>query len=122
MAIPGLAQRLRVLCKGPFLPRREAPASNSTPGRDVAFELTMCSHFVRCGFEIDVTHDADVIVHLGPSVLVVECKRPQTTRSLPDCYAEACRQVATRVSRDRIGNHGLREVNGSRQPPIEPHS
>lgn len=102
---PGLLAQIRQsILKGPTLADDEKPAARSTHWRNTFFVYYLAGCLSGAGFEVcsvdgiprrggkPVTK-ADITLCWGGERIAVECKRPQTPRSLPRSVHDGARQI-----------------------------
>lgn len=90
-----VTKKLQDFIKGPSSSKKEN-ASSSNRGRNIAFELYMAARFAAAGFEIDLTKEADIIVHTLNHEVFVECKRPQKKHQVHSNIKGALSQLERR--------------------------
>lgn len=88
-------RKLQDFIKGPTSSKDEN-ASSSNRGRNIAFELYMAARFASAGFAIDLTKEADIIVHVLNHEVFIECKRPQKNHQVHSNIKGALNQLERR--------------------------
>lgn len=98
-SLPGssVTSRLQEFIKGPPSSKNEN-ASSSNRGRNIAFELYTAARLAEAGFTIDLTKEADIIVHILDHEVFVECKRPQKDHQVNSNVKAALRQLESRYT------------------------
>jgi hypothetical protein len=88
-----LIQRLQKSLKGHD---KYVLEDNDSSGRDFSFELSVAAKFVRSGYTVDFSHDADVAVDIEQFKFYVECKRLKSENQIEKRISEGLNQLTTR--------------------------
>ena len=70
--------------------------TTANQARDFEFELRIVTYFLRAGFPVDLSSDADIIVNIRGYSLYVECKRIKSNKQLYKRISEANLQLMRR--------------------------
>ena len=89
---------MRKALKGPLRPDDETDASNLA--RNTVFELLLGSRFLRTGANPTLGQQADLLIDHFGSHLYIECKRPQSERSIEENIGKALGQLRQRLASD----------------------
>lgn len=113
---PGLYNKLKMFKSGHFLPADEPLGGTGGIGRDIAFELNICSRLAASGCEIDISGDADVSFEDSGTLYFLECKRPNSASSLQGAFKRARRQLLKRFEAVPVGKqvYGMIAISLSR--------
>lgn len=93
---PNLLERLKRFIHGPFAVVEERESGSSYQARDIAFELTMASRYVKANFEVDFGTEADLRIFDNEKMFFIECKRPKSTNSIRSNVHNAFKQLNKR--------------------------
>ena len=113
---PRLYSKLKMFKSGHFLPADDPLGGTGGKGRDIAFELNICSRLAASGCEIDISGDADVSFEDSGTVYFLECKRPYSASSLRGAFKKARRQLLKRFEAVPVGKqvYGMIAISLSR--------
>jgi len=100
-----LRPKLRDVLRGPELPITEDDASGQA--RNVLFELNLAAKLWQAGLNPDLGERPDVACTVDGKLLLIECKRPVTSRSAKDAVSRARRQLLREIKKWPAGTRGV---------------
>lgn len=89
-------EKFRDLTRGPASYRDEKKDSNRS--RNTAFELIVAARFAMSGFVPLFSSNADLMLRIDGTPIVVECKRPQSYGSISSAVRKALKQIDKRAN------------------------
>ena len=97
-------RKLRMMLEGPALPSAEVPGDANVNPRNILFEIELATRFVKAGFRVNDFQDINF--DFQEFRINIECKRPNTKKSVTGNIDEGCKQL---LKRDPT--HGLTSRN-----------
>lgn len=95
-----LRERLHMLISGPEFGADENASSSNNRARNYSYELLMAARAAASGYEVDLSHIADVVLRKGEKTIYIECKRPQTAGKVNRNVKAALEQLSRRMNDD----------------------
>ena len=92
---PGALPRLQAICRGQLFGKDD----KDSRARDVQLELRIASHFLRCGYDIDLSQEADIYARSSTDRFFVECKRLSSPKKSAMRIKEAAKQLEKRTKK-----------------------
>lgn len=89
-------RKVPTLFKGPLFITDELIKSSSNRARDIEFELFVTSLFSKSGFNFDFSTEADLVLKNSDLTIFIECKRPNSIKSLSANVRKASKQLKKR--------------------------
>jgi hypothetical protein len=86
-----LAEKFKLILKGPDHPRNESDATNLA--RNTAFELNVAARLRSRGFDISLHHNPDILCKLQDVEVLLQCKRPFSIQNIPRNITRAADQL-----------------------------
>jgi hypothetical protein len=86
-----LKPKLRDILRGPLVPFEEDRLSNKA--RNIMFELNLAEKLWRAHLQPELGEHPDVQCVVNGTTLLIECKRPLSTRGVVGCIGEARKQL-----------------------------
>jgi hypothetical protein len=103
-----LRKWLALVAKGPLMIDQEDPVRSTGQARDFLFELNMMALLKARGIPVVLNSVADVHVMFEGKDILLECKRPQTRRSVEGNFLKASKQLTR--SLDQLGKQNSKGV------------
>lgn len=87
-------KKFRMMLEGPALPNAEVPGDANVNPRDILIEIELATRFIKAGFRVNDFQDVNFDFQ-GFSINI-ECKRPQTKKSIATNIDDGCKQLLKR--------------------------
>jgi hypothetical protein len=88
--------KLGIYAGGPESARTEYASNSSNLARNTGFELTMSATLKRRGFDMLKSNESDIIFTFHNSIVMVECKRPQSEAKYRRAIKDGLKQLEQR--------------------------
>ena len=103
-----LRKWLAVVAKGPLMIDQEDPVRSTGQPRDFLFELNMMALLKARGIPVILNSVADVHGVFESKDILLQCKRPQTRRSVEGNFLKASKQLT--ISLDQLGKQNSKGI------------